>query len=141
MLHILSKEGATPRVSGFFFKGDKKAVLILGGETGVFTPRMGKALGGFQTQMAIRLTVKLPHRTTDGTWKYISAEAVRVAAGFLTMEEYIRRSQNTFTRYIAMRNCLACVRGQIGLLRRDSGCGGENRRELNWQGPRRQHQQ
>ena len=49
ILHILSKEGATPRVYGFFFKAVKYAVLILGGETWVFTPRMGKALWGFQT--------------------------------------------------------------------------------------------
>ena len=87
------------------FKGVKQAVLILGGGTWVFIPRMGKALGGFQTQVARRLMGKLPHRTTDRTWKYTSVEAVREAAAFLTMEEYIRQSQNTVTQYIATRHC------------------------------------
>ena len=105
MLHILSKEGATHWVSRFFFKGVKQAVLILGGETWMFTPRMGKALEGFQTQVTRRLTGKLQHRKMDGTWKYTSAEAVREAAVFLTMEEYIRWSQNTVTQYITTQNC------------------------------------
>ena len=105
MLHILRKEGATPRVSGFFFKGVKQTVLILGRETWFFTPRMGEALAGVQTKVARRLTVKLPHRTTNRIWKYTSAEAVREAAGLLTIEEFIRRSQNTATQYIAVRHC------------------------------------
>ena len=70
MLRILSREGAAPQVSGFFFKAVVQAVLIFGAETCVVTPRMVKALGGFQTQVAIRLTVHLLRRTTDRTWKY-----------------------------------------------------------------------
>ena len=68
----------------------KQAVLILEGETWILTPHMGKALAGFQIQVVRRLTGKLPHRKMDGTWKYTSAEAVREAAVFLTMEEYIK---------------------------------------------------
>ena len=52
---------------------------------------MGKALGEFQTQVERRLTGQLPQRITNGTWKYTSAAVAREAAGFLTMEEYIRR--------------------------------------------------
>ena len=83
----------------------KQAVLILEGETWILTPRMGKALAGFQIQVVRRLTGKLLHRTTDGTWKYTSAEAVREAAGFWTMEEYVRWSQNILMHYIAMLHC------------------------------------
>ena len=86
MLRIINREGETPRVSGFFFKDVIQVVLILGAETWVITPRMGKALGGVQTQVVRRLTGKLLRRTTDGTWKYTSAAAAREAAGFLTME-------------------------------------------------------
>ena len=68
MLHILSKEGATHWVSGLFFKGLKQAVLILVGETWVFTPRMGKALGFFHTHVERRRTGKLPYITTHRTW-------------------------------------------------------------------------
>ena len=85
MLRILSREGATPQVSSFFFKAVIQVVPLFGAETWVVTPRMGKALGGFQTQVVRRLTEKLLQRTTDGTWKYTSAAAARKVAGLLMM--------------------------------------------------------
>ena len=48
MSHILGREGATPQVSGFFFKDVMQAVLLLGAETWVVTPRRGMALGGIR---------------------------------------------------------------------------------------------
>ena len=50
MTRIISREGAAPRVSGFFFKAVVQAVMIFGLETWLVTPRMFKALGGFQAQ-------------------------------------------------------------------------------------------
>ena len=70
----------------------------------MFNTRMGKTVGGFQTQVVRRLTGKLPHITTDGRWKYTTADTVRETADFLTMEEYIRRIQNMVTQYIATRD-------------------------------------
>ena len=61
MVRILSREGASLRVSGFFFKAVIQVVLIFGLETWEVAPRMGKALGGVQTQVVIRLTGRL-HR-------------------------------------------------------------------------------
>ena len=87
MLHILSREGAVPQVSGFFFKAVVQAVLLFGAETWVVTPLMGKALGGFETQVEIWQTGRILQRTTDGRWRYTSAAAEREAAGFLDMEE------------------------------------------------------
>ena len=46
ILRIISREGATPRVSGFFLKTVIQAVLIFKAETWVVTPRTGKDLGG-----------------------------------------------------------------------------------------------
>ena len=46
MSRILSREVATPRVSGFFFKAVIQVVLIFEAENWVITPRMGTALGG-----------------------------------------------------------------------------------------------
>ena len=69
MLHILSREGTTPRMSGFFFKAMLQGVLLFGVNTWVVTPRVGISLGGFKTQVARRLTEQLPRRTTYGTWK------------------------------------------------------------------------
>ena len=106
MSRILGREGATPRVSCFFFKVVIQSVLIFGAETWTVTPRMGKALREFQTQVARRMTGNLPRSTTDRTWRYTSAAAAREAAGFLTVEEYFRRLQNTVAQYIATRSLL-----------------------------------
>ena len=78
-----------------------QAVLLFGAETWVATPCMDKALGGFQTQVKRRLTGQLLWRKTEGKWRYNSAAVAREAAGFLTIEEYVRRRQNTVTQYIA----------------------------------------
>ena len=66
---ILIREGAALQVSGFFFKAVIQAVLLFGAETWVVTPRMGKALGVFQTQVTRRLMGQLLRRTTDRKWR------------------------------------------------------------------------
>ena len=51
MLRILSREGAAPRVSGFFLNAVIQAVLLFRSDTWVGDyPRMGKALGGVSVQ-------------------------------------------------------------------------------------------
>ena len=73
MTLILSRVGAVPRVSGFFFKAVVQAVLIFGSETWVVNPCKVKALGGSQDQVARRLTGKLPRRTLYGKCTYTLA--------------------------------------------------------------------
>ena len=46
----LGKEGGKSKGVGMFFKALVQAVLILGAETWVMTPRMGRDLGGVPTQ-------------------------------------------------------------------------------------------
>ena len=108
---ILSREGAAPRASGLFFKAVVQAILIFVLETWVFTPRMGKALGGSQTQVVRRMTGRIPRRKTDNKWRYTSATTAREEAGLLTMEEYGRRCQNMFVQYITMRSLLYLYEG------------------------------
>ena len=48
MLRILSREGARPRVSRFFFKYVVQSVMLFRAWTWVVTPFMGQVLGGFQ---------------------------------------------------------------------------------------------
>ena len=95
MVRILSREGAVPRVSRFFFTAVVQAVMLFGLETWVVPPRMGKALGGFQDQVERRLTGRPPQRELDGKWIYTSAATAQEKARFLKVEEYIRRRQNT----------------------------------------------
>ena len=52
------------------------------------------------------MTGQIPLREMDGKWKYTSAAASREAAGFLTMEEYVRRCQNMVAQYIATQSLL-----------------------------------
>ena len=78
-----------------------RVVLLFGAEAWVVNLRKSKALGGFQTQVAIRLMGRLPRKTLDGSWRYTSAAAAREEAGLLTMEEHIRRRKNTVAQYIA----------------------------------------
>ena len=45
---ILIREGADPKVSGYFYKVVAQAVLLFGEETWVINPRMERALDSFQ---------------------------------------------------------------------------------------------
>ena len=65
---ILSMEGAAPQMYGLFLKAMVQAVLLLGSETYVVTPHMGKSLGGFQDHVKRRLTGRLPRRKPDRKW-------------------------------------------------------------------------
>ena len=65
---------------------------------------MGKALGIFQTQVERPLTGRLSWRTSDSRCRYTSTAAAREESGFLTIEEYIRRWQNTVAQYIATQS-------------------------------------
>ena len=47
MTRILSREGAEPRVSVFFFKSVVQSVFLFGSEIWVVTPHMGRVLGFF----------------------------------------------------------------------------------------------
>ena len=110
-MRILSREGAAPQVYGFFFKAVVQALLLFGSETWVVTPRTDKALDRFQAQVARRLMGRLLWRTPDGRRTYTSSATAREEAGLLTMEEYIRRRQNTVAQYITTRSLLDLCEG------------------------------
>ena len=100
MLRILSREEATPRVSGFFLKAVIQALLIFRSGDQVVTTRMGKALRGFQAQVTRRLIIRLLCRTPYGKWTYTLEATARDEDGLLTTEEYTWRCQNTVAQYI-----------------------------------------
>ena len=108
---ILIREGAGPRVSGFFFKTVVQPELLFGSDTWVVTPCMGRALGGFHYQVARRLTGPLLQRKTDGKWNYNLAVMAREGVRFHKMEEHIRRQQNTVTQYIATQSLIDLYEG------------------------------
>ena len=61
--------------------------------------------------MARQLTGWLLRRTPDGKWINTLAAKTREEDGFLTMEEYIRRCQNTVAQYIATQSLLDLCEG------------------------------
>ena len=70
MSRILIQEGADPKVSGHFFKALVQAVLLLGAETWVLTPRMERALSSFHNRVARRITRRQKRRLGGGSWDY-----------------------------------------------------------------------
>ena len=61
--HILRREGAAPRVYGLFSKAVVHAVLLFGAENWAVKSHIDKSLGGFQTQVARRITGQVLKRT------------------------------------------------------------------------------
>ena len=59
---------------------------------------MGRDLGGFQDQMARRLTGRISWRILNGKWENTLEDAARVEAGFETMETCIIQSPNILKR-------------------------------------------
>ena len=82
LLRILSREGAEKRVSGNFFKAVVQAVLLLGAETWVLTPRIYRALESFQHGATRRITGRQPRRRGDGQWTYPPMKEAIREAGF-----------------------------------------------------------
>ena len=65
---FLSRESATKRVSGNFFKAVVHQVLLFGAETWVVSPMMEWALSEFIHGEARRLTGRQPRKGRDGKW-------------------------------------------------------------------------
>ena len=56
MARILRREGVSLKVSRLCFKAMVQVVLLFRSDTWVVTPRMGKAMRGYQAQVERRLT-------------------------------------------------------------------------------------
>ena len=65
---ILRREGATPQISGSFFKAVMQQVLLFRAETWVVTPKMERALSGFLHGAARQLTGRKARRGKNREW-------------------------------------------------------------------------
>ena len=108
---ILSRECATKRVLGNFFKAVVQQVLLFGAEKWVVSPRMKRALSAFINGAARRLTGRQPRRGRDGKWLYPSLEGDMKEAGITDVRKSINRRQNTVAQYIATRPLLDLCEG------------------------------
>ena len=62
LARILARAGASPHISGIFFKVVVQAVLLFGLEVWVMILRMGRSLGSFQNRVARRITGSQPKK-------------------------------------------------------------------------------
>ena len=108
---ILRREGATPRISGSFFKAVVQQVLLFGEETWVVTPNMEWALSGFLHGAARRITGRQARREKDEDWYYPSLEGAMREAGLTDIRASILNRQNTVAQYIATRPLLELCEG------------------------------
>ena len=108
---ILSREGATKRVSGKFFKALVQQVLLFGAETWVVSLMMERALSAFIHGAARWITVRQPRKGRDGKWYYPSLEGATKEAGLTDVPTSINRRQNTVAQYIATRQLLDLCKG------------------------------
>ena len=134
MKGILSREGAEPRMSGLFLKAMVQVVFLFGLETWVVPSRMGRALGGFQEQVATRLTGKLPCGNLAGSGRTHQ----RLRKGRTRVSRRWRNAFNNSRKWshsTSLRDHYqTCVRGQKGHWGHGWGCGCDQRRELIWRG-------
>lgn len=89
---VLSREGASPRISAMFYKAIIQTVLLYGSETWVISGDIMNALRSFHHSVARRLTGRYPYQHPDsGDWIYPSITHTLAQAGMFTIEEYLRR--------------------------------------------------
>ena len=106
MNRILTREGATAKISGMFFKSVIQQILLFGAETWVVTPRMEKALSGFIYRSARRLTGRQGRIGINGKWYYPSLASAMKEVGLTEVGKSILNRQNTVAQYIATRPLL-----------------------------------
>ena len=99
---VLTKENATKRAFGNFYKAIVQSVLLYGCETWTVTPTMMKVLEGFHHKVARRIAHMMPYQV-DGEWFYPPLKDALATAGLFPVKEYIRRRQATITQYVALR--------------------------------------
>ena len=92
---ILRREGATPRISGTFFKAVVQQVLLFGAETWVVTPNMERALSRFFHGATRRLTGRQAWREKDRYCYYPSLEGAMREVGLTDIMTSILNRQNT----------------------------------------------
>jgi len=101
---ILSRDGAAPKVSGYFYKAVVQSILLYGCETWVLTEAMYKLLEAFHHGVARQLT---GHRArccrVTRVWSALPIAEVLEQASFFTIREYISRRQEPAIEYIATR--------------------------------------
>jgi hypothetical protein len=112
--HLLKRDGASPKVSGNFYKAVVQSVLLFGSESWVMSPAIYKALDGFHHRVARRIAGMLP-RLTDGDWVTPPVGPALEAAGLRSFCEYVEARQRHVVEYVAQRPIMELCRAARGI--------------------------
>ena len=132
MLRILSREGARPQVSRFFFKYVVQSVLLFGAETWVVNPCIRRVLGRFPRPGGADTDWNIPQQRLDGKWKYNSEAAAILEVGFELMEPTFGEGRMRLHSILQHDHFWNFSSQQIGIMGHGWACGGRNRQELTW---------
>lgn len=108
---VLTREGASPKVMGYFYQAVVQAVLLFSVESWVLTPPMLRCLEGFHHRAVRRIAKMGPSQRNGGReWVYPPiAEALDVC-GLAPMAVYVERRQRTIEDFIGARPILEICR-------------------------------
>jgi hypothetical protein len=122
---LLRREGASPRVSGLFYKAVVMSRLLYASETWVITKPILSALEGFHHRVA-RGICRMPFRyfPEEDRWERPPVADVLERAGLHTIEHYLSKRRQYLERYAATVPLLDRCRA----LRQTSNLGGSGRK-------------
>lgn len=102
---LLTREGASPRVSGLFYKAVVQTVLLYASETwNISSQGLMSMLRSFHHRMARCISRQTPrYFRGEDRWEYPPIDDALEIAGLFKIEEYLRRRQALFVDYVATR--------------------------------------
>jgi hypothetical protein len=94
----LVRAGATPKISGYFYKAACQSVLLYASETWTWTGKMLALLESFHNQVARHLSSRPIRRRRNANgeevWFYPNINEARDCAGLRPISEYARRRRD-----------------------------------------------
>ena len=107
---LLTREHASRRVMGYFYKAIVQAILLFGAETWVISSADMRKLRKFHRSCARFITNRHRTKNADGTWTHPSSALVLEDAGLFEIDHYIQQRRDTIFSFVKDRdiyqNCL-----------------------------------
>ena len=112
---LLTRETASRRVMGYFYKAIVQSVLLYGAETWVLRPAHLRKLRSFHRNAARYLTKRFIRPLNDGTneWEYPESASVLEEAGLHDIEAYIQRRRDTIHGFVRGRDSYRTCRDLV----------------------------
>ena len=100
---VLSRQGASARTRGYFYKAVVQAILLYGSESWTLPESTLRNLRSFHSRVARHLTARHIRCLEDGTWFCPPTAEVLAEAGLRTIDEYIQKRRDTIRAGVVTR--------------------------------------